>query len=645
MRNKAITIVTVALMLTILIGCVANVDHVTKTTTTYDDRTDLDPLFYANSSRSTSTELYNSPYNVTGWFGNVTVPTSSTPNSYIQTSQYTNYTSSTISAFTSGFSGLTLTNGSVAAPSQYVGGKISFSTTTSGVYLVANDLPTYSNGAAIMGGIGVNSTDKVYGTTSQYRVVYQFNSSDIGVSLYTILVPISTYFSPTDGQRITAVSAAGGTGLYGGISVAKSYQSPDPDSSANSSIRVTVNFTGTQISLGSGYIQYDAATETWKQYANDALVASYSNIYVGCVGSEVGQDSYKMDLTIDTPTIVPSTYADPMALVTLSTTPPNKWSNFTMNNSMVNTAVSFYITGVSSECLIWVDSTTNPNLMPVINAFRIGMDLINGLYTWTLGWGEAWTSMTTVSVGSYPQGIIVTVTPSGVTAEGVLSWTSPYEYTTSGIKAHLDTHYPNTTDITALWFWPRDATTQARVLDTYIQTDAQGVLWADPMINLKAYFPETDNMRVSINGVVAVGDTITIAGTSYQVHDGSYIQVPTAGSTKIPLSGLSIDWLDGHVYINSGTRTYDLGESTDYTLGGTGSWYFAGYEYAINTTEAQALDWRFGWDMDMNAALLLFLGMLILVGGVVSYYVRGGFSAIDWVVLIMAGVMAYLLLS
>lgn len=202
------------------------------------------------------------------------------------------------------------------------------------------------------------------------------------------------------------------------------------------------------------------------------------------------------------------------------------------------------------------------------------------------------------------------------------------------------------------------------VTNTDVFLNTYGIVMSNPVINLYNHFPQYDKIRANFYAFAIYGDSFTINGTTYDVEDGTVtIQFVTdsQGNNLLPsalptgilktrtflLNNIFVTWDGSHVFLtfDSARFTIDLGEysSNDETISFTGIWYFTSVLYEPTTTMAKELaGWKVLPDLDMNQMLLIFLGILALVGSVAWIKLGGGI--IDAMVMVFAGITAFILL-
>ena len=193
---------------------------------------------------------------------------------------------------------------------------------------------------------------------------------------------------------------------------------------------------------------------------------------------------------------------------------------------------------------------------------------------------------------------------------------------------------------------------KAYVTSTTVPADPLGQLWGNPVIDVQSKFPDVfaDGARVMISGYVTAGDSVTVNGQTFAIVNG-YLQYPTETKTETyNFKGTAIDYrTDGHTYLvftEYNNKTIDLGETTDTTVSFGGTWYFTSALDSINTTQTTRTVFEIGkTGADSNTILFVFIGLLVLGALVASYMYRGGISVLDWIIILVAGAFALVLVS
>ena len=229
------------------------------------------------------------------------------------------------------------------------------------------------------------------------------------------------------------------------------------------------------------------------------------------------------------------------------------------------------------------------------------------------------------------------------TLTGVSSPTSMVDYSASSYS--VATTFAASGDIRILQYSGIGWTTSVNKTSVYM--DTYSMIMQDPTVNLSDYFASSEYLRLNFDSFAVYGDSITVNGTTYTVTDGK-ISVEADGRTReYDLTNMFVTWeKDGHVYLtfsNSSTKI-DLGETATKSLSLGGDWYFdaaiyegtevAGYSYELDSGQ---------WSLTQNAFLLIFLGLLVLAALIVK--ATKGLGPLDCVILVMAGVVGFILLS
>lgn len=190
-------------------------------------------------------------------------------------------------------------------------------------------------------------------------------------------------------------------------------------------------------------------------------------------------------------------------------------------------------------------------------------------------------------------------------------------------------------------------TTKAYVMNTMIPSDPLGLLWKNPTISVSDYFPDLFNTgaRVMISGYTTAGDSVTVNGQTFPVTNG-YVEIE-GGS--YPVKGMAIDYKGGHTYLvftQNNNRTFDLGETVTTASTFWGVWYFSSALDSIRETVKDTTQVTIGQGaIDQNTVIFVFVSLLIVGALIGSYFIRGGISPIDWLIILVAGAFALVMVS
>lgn len=627
--QKGLAIAITALLLTVCIGYLFNAEETTATTTVYNDQADMGAIFYENSSRVSGTEVYNPVSNVTGWLPNTGVSTTSTPSQYILTQGTVNYGDDATLTKTMDNSGLSYTR-----TIQIYQGSTYYTTNTDALYYGGE---TLNNGESLHGGISY-----IYGNN---KLTYQLNGVTTDNGDYLLFARANEIMAFANQDYLYLNN---GTDYYldGEYSV----------SGAIGSGGITVNFTGTQVS-DQHHAIYNLATERWNLYDDqDNKVGTANNIYiVNTSPSDSFTIKYKQ-FTGSTNT----TYADPTKLVGFANGTSLSWNSGNLEYS----AVSMLLTSPESGEYITIsakypigDNTTQVSSAGVLYN-RGGVLMFDNAY--------ATNPNITIGSASAYAGVLLKFdfTTHVITVTGVLSFDSKaprtnYTLAENSFTRTMNEYGLDKDDVYGFNFMTNKSTTAVNVaiVETEIYTDPQGILWNNFNVDISDYFPQYINgdnlgVRVQLGGFVSYGDSITVNGQTFAVTDGT-INVDITDSVTVQnrdmrLSGMAIDYRsDGHTYLvftESLNRESDLGETSDYVISGAGTWYMSATFDTIEETTTNVWNWVTDWSLDQSATCLVYLGLTVLGLIIGLYYGRGTFGLYDWVVLILADVVAFSLM-
>lgn len=202
------------------------------------------------------------------------------------------------------------------------------------------------------------------------------------------------------------------------------------------------------------------------------------------------------------------------------------------------------------------------------------------------------------------------------------------------------------------------------VLDTKVFLNTYGVVMVNPEINVYSYFPNFTSARLSIHSVAVFGKSMDLNGYGFTVTDGktsiwlvkdssgNYVigSSTTQGAIKktVNFTNFNITWQDGvcKLTFEDDRLTILLGSyvSGDWSVSFSGVWYFNASLYEPTTGKELRLagDWDTLPNLDANAMILLFVGILVLLGIIARIKLNAKW--LDLVVMAGAVVIAYMLL-
>lgn len=682
--NKGAVALIVALILVGGVGYMFNVTDQSTTKTTYTNIGSVDALFAANSSPVRASEIFNSVYNVTGWTGDIDLTnvklTGTQTNQYVYKEAETVYDPQTVD-YNYAEHGYILNghyNGRHNLPDT-IPLRNSLKTTLSdsdkvffSVYmptatelqgkLYKYEVTTNTGYGESVGGYGqtthydVPSTSIARPSNNSYSIKLNDNivasPGDNKLFLYNDLSSLLTAnrITPVHNMRIYITS--GDVGYIGGYTSTYSVTRTVADNQENYTGQTAI--TG-RVSTDIEYLRYDRPTQQWNAYdSSDHRVWNESNILIYSTSSTA------YSLEVRTYRVIPAVYLSPNKYMDIDG--EAVWSNTAANSSFQNTEITFLFKGTGTVKL----NNDGPTI-------KIGMD---GSEYIVYSNDDSYTI-----IGNY-KGLVITASQRtgelyarGIITEEVDPNGNPNSMTYTATSFTYDIPFYKYTGtipiITKLTVNGNDV--KMYIAETWVLTDPMGYLWGNPSINVANYFADyKDKLRILIQGVVAYGDSITINGKSYDVTDGT-IKVTVQRTTTVPitttddlgnevesteevtenvdyyikLSGMAIDFINEHVYLSSAdgkVTNLDIGQTTSYVIGGTGTWYFsstASEIKVINTTEKV---WNPGWDLSWNATLLLFIGIMLLILCVILTMFKESMTTNDWLVFIGSIVIAFSLL-
>lgn len=182
------------------------------------------------------------------------------------------------------------------------------------------------------------------------------------------------------------------------------------------------------------------------------------------------------------------------------------------------------------------------------------------------------------------------------------------------------------------------------VTSTTVWLNTYNIVMIDPSINLRSYFPASEQpiLRLNFNSFSVIGDSITINNVNYPVVDGNI----TVDEEVIPIRGLNITWdsTNNTIALNNGKITIDLGESVSDTVSLYGPWYFVSNAYEGYLTTEKAVEWDVGhWVATFEQVIIIFLALL--VAGLLIGHRTGKVRSLDYIIVIFAGLTGLLVVA
>ena len=527
--NKGFTIVVVALLITLCFGFLANVEETPSTRTVYNDQVNLEPLFYANSARGSSVELYNSIYNVTGW-NNADVPETDIANQYRLPSIDTYVNNSPVSYDLDTF---THTTGGYKQTSP--GG---WRTSVNDVYYV-NGGETYTNGEPITGGFGGTYEFTVAGNTYIGGMGYKLNNVTIDNNEQIAFVELSRLITLTDKIKVT------NDGYYFNVDINEVRTSEQLPFNRYLSTQ-SINING-QLNIDCAYMIYDNTFTRWNLYdSSDNQIGTSNNVYIIKTGTFTGTiTSARLE------TALPR-FANPNELVSIGAaeTPADmaQWSNTIRSETLINARVGVLVTG-NLDIRINANDTASIEVRNQLGAYSV-------------------TAIETYAIGTYDGLYIVfDALADLITVYGVLSFsdTAPaLSYELTPFTYDISYNYASE-EITALYF-DGVISGNAYIANTWVYSDPLGILWYNFDLNLSDYFSDriyqNEGVRVTINGTTYYGESLTINNRQFSIESNrieySWIDGGTIYVQYKPLNGLIIDYIDNHAIVRyaDGTVLY-----------------------------------------------------------------------------------------
>lgn len=186
------------------------------------------------------------------------------------------------------------------------------------------------------------------------------------------------------------------------------------------------------------------------------------------------------------------------------------------------------------------------------------------------------------------------------------------------------------------------------VTSTTVWLNTYNIVMIDPSINLRSYFPASEQpiLRLNFNSFSVIGDSITINNVNYPVTDGSITVTTNTAYEVIPIRGLNITWdsTNNTIALNNGKITIDLGESVSDTVSLYGAWYFVSNAYEGYLTTEKAVEWDVGhWVATFEQVIVIFLALL--VAGLMIGHKTGKVRSLDYIIVIFAGLTGLLVVA
>ena len=639
--QKAVVVIVLAVVMKGFIGYGANFEEQETVKTTYTPIGNLDALMSANSGQVMSSEVFNSPYNVTAWEG-ATIQLTTNANQYI---------------ISPSISGWDTTNGTYDfndhGATRYVSLADSitdkFPTYVNDVVLDVNlDYLTYSSTGDRFGPVvGGYTTVAKYSPGSAgahcYLEYYLNNVKVNDYSDYTSTgVTTAIYFMNlseiVSGQIVdgTRVSVSGNVQLTSQLSLTR-----EITSSSNVTYFYNCKVFINAQTIDFDYLQYDAPTQTWYAYKNG--IKGVGSQTFAFLYQTSDANSHSISWTKQVPQYTPAVYADPTKFVSVAGT--GTWSNNAQNNTLINTQVSFLWQGVGTVAVNGTGPTLNIDVVDGNYVIRTSPTE----YTVIGKWQDPSVPMGNWATDTYKALHITISTDSDmVVVRGVMNLSNTREYTLANVDYIVGfyNYSGDVPNITSLAVTSPNA--NVYISETWILTDPSGILWGDPSLNLNDYFMDySQSMRVLIEGVVSYGDSLIVNNLTFPVSDGS-ITVTIDGKTSVfAVKGLAIDFKDGHTYLTNTegrSRTSDLGETVSYVIGGTGAWYFSSVASQISQVPSTKMVWNPGFDSDWNTMILLFVAIVIALSCVLLLMFRDDITVIDILILVISVFISIMML-
>ena len=186
-----------------------------------------------------------------------------------------------------------------------------------------------------------------------------------------------------------------------------------------------------------------------------------------------------------------------------------------------------------------------------------------------------------------------------------------------------------------------------QITNTSVFLNTYNTVMNDPTIDIKDYFPDIGDYRLNFYSFALMGTGFKINGTDFEVNRDNATVTFTYGLAPVThkLKNIYVSTDDEHTYLTFAdiNKRYDLGKTTTDTVSFIGYWYFSTglYEAVDGVTSEYVWDLDGAFHADAGQCLIIFfaiLGGFVVIGHV---YGRVNVKALDWVIIIIAGFMAY----
>ena len=228
------------------------------------------------------------------------------------------------------------------------------------------------------------------------------------------------------------------------------------------------------------------------------------------------------------------------------------------------------------------------------------------------------------------------------------------------------------------------------VVGTSTWLDTYGFVMVDPSLNIYDKFPDYDDIRLNLYSFAMHGDAATFNGWTFDMDNSKIVihylpegpyyvngengerilqyreynevcipEADDAQTIELTLQNIYLTWEKIHsenvderkcylTFVDDGMSFY-LGHFTtgNLEISFEGVWYFTTALYEPYTAEETyfTMDWDSWFNVSGNTFILMFIGGLIGVTALLSGIMRWNLELFDWLVVIGAGVVTYIMLG
>lgn len=596
--------VVLALLGTIVLGVALSIDETTTTGTGYRDVADITGI--VSTSNDPYFTDYNPAYNLTRYSISGTDPIYTSGISYTlmptgQSSAYPVYTGTPVN--TSGTFSLNSLTGSDVVASGW------------NEVRIYRDNSDYSTGTSYTLNPKFTTLDKIANTlktNTTTTITINAGSGSVDPTRAYIMDndPNETRFYPSMGSKVEYAN-----GLWWGVGT----HIPNNRLETYENSAWTIDVTNMTATNGYNHTTYPAG-QVWVAFE-------------GTLVENGGGSSQPLPAAINyTRTDSSMEYMDPSKGVTL--TNYGSGDNVEWNNGYYNDKMEIVLKGsAGDEVWMMLDGWTWNGSTWVNTSDNHITVRWTGVSTYVYLGG------TSVNIGKW-NNVFLTVDMSQgtVTAEPITSFINYNNFTTSE-AVDIGTVYTGAFDTITFfddgnsWNAP-----EMQITNTSVWMNTYGAVFRNAILNPTTYFPDYPSYALDFGSFALIGDSITINNVALPVT-GDKI---TYNSKEYSLKGASIVY-DTNVYLNGKENgkdySLDLGAIATNDVYFSGIWYVPINFQEVYQTIENTYDWvPYSWGFDYNAAVMVFVGLVITVM-FIAPLMKVKPKALDWVVVVFAGVI------